>query len=255
MRQHLAGMRDEEAQHVELGRRQLHILAADIDAAVHEINQELARAEDRVLPLLVEAVAERGIESRHELLHAEGLGDVVVGAAQQRLDLDALIAAAREHDNGHARLLANDRDQVKAVHVRQAEIEDHQIRPLAAKEVERALGGLGLDDLIVLRRQLALEETPDGWLVIDHENGRRVLRHAGTAAPAGRSKCIDGLPLSQVVALSRSWRRRGTVLRRAPQPMWRRCSAPVRSACSDNEHGPGIKKLDRVWLREILISL
>src|SRR5678816_2254857 len=39
----------------------------------------------------------------NELVHAEGLGDVVVGAGIETADLVGLLRARRQHDDGHER--------------------------------------------------------------------------------------------------------------------------------------------------------
>ena len=68
----------------------------------HEIDREIAAAEDRPLALLLQAVAQGGAHAGVQLVDAEGLGQIVVGAEVERLDLAALVGAAGQHDDGHA---------------------------------------------------------------------------------------------------------------------------------------------------------
>ena len=100
MGQHLAGMLNQEAQQLIFLRRELHLLAAALDDPAHEIDRQVAKLEDRPLALHLELMPERRADACQQLLHAEGLGHVVVGAQIERLDLGNFVAAAREHDDG-----------------------------------------------------------------------------------------------------------------------------------------------------------
>ena len=57
----------------------------------------------------------------------KGLAEVVVGAGVERRDLVALLAARREHDDRHRGPLAQPPHHLEAVHVGQAEVEDHDV--------------------------------------------------------------------------------------------------------------------------------
>ena len=64
-----------------------------------------------------------------ELVDAEGLGQIVVGAEVESLDLAALVGTAGEHDDRHGRaLFPQAADDLEAVDAGQAEIEDHHDR-------------------------------------------------------------------------------------------------------------------------------
>ena len=74
---------------------------------------------------------QRRAHARHQLVDAERLGDVVVGARVERFDLRALLALHRQHDDRHARHLADAPAQLDAVHVRHVQIGDDELgRPL-----------------------------------------------------------------------------------------------------------------------------
>jgi hypothetical protein len=64
---------------------------------------------------------------RHQFLHAERLGHVVVGAGIERGDFLAFVGAHGQHDHRHLRPLAQARQHLMAVEVGQAEVEDHQV--------------------------------------------------------------------------------------------------------------------------------
>src|SRR5437868_5476884 len=112
---------DQEAQDVVFPRREPKLLAAHGDQPAHEIDGEIAAAEDRPLALLLQAVAQRRAHPGMELVDAEGLGQIVVGAEVEGLDLAALVGAAGEHDDGHRRsLLAQPPDDLEPVEAGEA---------------------------------------------------------------------------------------------------------------------------------------
>ena len=81
--------------------------------------------------------AQRRPQPREQLVHAERLRDVVVGAGVEGLDLVRLALADGEDDDRHARPAAQAADHVDAVDPRQAEVEDHEVGVLARRERQR----------------------------------------------------------------------------------------------------------------------
>src|SRR5438552_803767 len=67
--------------------------------------------------------AHRRPQPGEQLVHPEGLGDVVVGAGVERLYFGELGVAGRQHDDGHARPGPEGAEDVDATHARQAEVE------------------------------------------------------------------------------------------------------------------------------------
>ena len=102
------------------------------DAAVDEVDGELAGLDRRAAALLLDAVAQGRAHPGQELGDAERLGDVVVGAGIERRDLAALVVAAGEHqDRGVAQRLELGQER-HAVAVGQAQVEQDQLRPVVA---------------------------------------------------------------------------------------------------------------------------
>ena len=100
--QHLAGMDHQQSQQIVFLGRELDLLASHASPMRRtRSTDEIARTNTGALALRLEAVAQRGAQARHQLLHAEGLGDVIVGAEIERLDLAALVVADRQHDDRH----------------------------------------------------------------------------------------------------------------------------------------------------------
>ena len=58
------------------------------NAAVHQIDNQVAVAEDRGRALLVQAMSQRDPEPCHEFVDIERLGDEVAGPGFERLDFD-----------------------------------------------------------------------------------------------------------------------------------------------------------------------
>ena len=72
-------------------------------------------------PCLLQAMAQGNADPRRKFGDAEGLGDVIVGAAFQRLDDAGLVGAARQDDDGQLQAgLPPAGQKVVSLNVRQA---------------------------------------------------------------------------------------------------------------------------------------
>ena len=84
--------------------------------------------------------AGRGTDTSHQLLHREGLDEVVVGPELEGVDAVVLGAAGADHHDGRADALASSGlDQVPAVAPGKHEVEDADVRALEAKPCEARL--------------------------------------------------------------------------------------------------------------------
>src|SRR5258705_4356215 len=112
------------------------------------------------------------------LIHAERLGNIVVGAEIERLDLAYFVATARQHDYGSVFASCTDRSQeIVAVDIGKAEIEDDEIGRLS-EEFERRLAVRRLEDVIALGGKTHPQKLADGRLIVDHQNLERRGVHA-----------------------------------------------------------------------------
>jgi len=76
---------------------------------------------------------QRGSHAGEQFIHPERLGQVIVGAEIERLDLSRFVAAARQHhDRNTVIAAAQHTQQIVALDVRQAEIEYDQCRILGS---------------------------------------------------------------------------------------------------------------------------
>ncbi len=106
-----------------------------------------------------------------QLGDAKGLGEVVVRAGIERLDLVLLLDARRQHDDRHLAPCAHRTNEVRAVAVGQAEIEDHQVRLARGGIDQTPLQEFGLDHPQPLGLQGLAHEAPDLGFVLDDEDG------------------------------------------------------------------------------------
>src|SRR5262245_11524227 len=93
MGQYLARVLNQEAQKVVLLGRKLHALAANLNDAPHQVDRSVAKPENRALALHLKLMAERRADAGEQLLHAERLGDIIIGALIECRDLGNFIAA------------------------------------------------------------------------------------------------------------------------------------------------------------------
>ena len=85
MGQHLAGMLHQDPQQIVFLRRKLHLAFADLDDAAHQIDREIAGAKHRAFAMDLQLVAQRRPHPRQQFVHAERLGEIIVGAEIERL--------------------------------------------------------------------------------------------------------------------------------------------------------------------------
>ena len=95
--------------------------------------------------------SQRGAQPGEELVHAERLRHVVVGARVERRDLVPLALPHREHDDRNLRPAAQTLDHLDAVDPGQAEVEDDEVGMIARCERQRELAGRCEVDLVVAR--------------------------------------------------------------------------------------------------------
>src|SRR5262249_8744106 len=145
VRENLARVLNEGAQEIVFFRRKVHLLVADLDDAPDEIDGQITGPEYWPFTMDLKLVAQRGSHPRKQFVHSERLGDVIVGAEVQRLDLAGLVAAARQHDDRHALIPCAQRaQQFVSLDIGEPEIEDDQVG-LLLQHIERGLAVRSLE--------------------------------------------------------------------------------------------------------------
>ena len=127
-------------------------------------------------------MAEGHADAGQQFAGTERLAHVVVGAGVEGDDLVALLAARRQHDDGHRAPLAQAANHLQAVHVGQAQVHDHHIG-LPRGDLDQAIGAGGrLEEPVALAGQGGAQEAPDLGLVLDEDDDG--LRHRRGPTPA-----------------------------------------------------------------------
>ena len=138
------------------------------DVPVREVDRDVAEFDDRrVVSRATHAAAEHRAQPRRQLGDAEGLGQVVVRAGVERLDLRRFLGARGQDEDRQRRERAHVANEVDAVAVRQAEIEDRDVGLARARLDDAALDRLGLADAIALVLERRADEAADLAIVLD----------------------------------------------------------------------------------------
>ena len=145
----------------------------NFDDAAHQIDRQIAQFEDRPFTLHLQLMPQCRAHAREQLFHAERLGDVIVGAEIERLDLGNFVAAARQHhDRNILAPLTNLAEQLEPLHVGKAEIENDEVG-LVSHQIESGLRVGRVDGLIALRAQSHAQQFADRRLVVDDKDLER----------------------------------------------------------------------------------
>jgi hypothetical protein len=151
--------------------RELHLLAVNLDDPLDQIDRQPAGDEHRALALLLQPVPERHPDAGGELVHAEGLGHIVVGAELQRPHDPRLVGTARQHHHRQVEaFVAPAGEEIVPRNIGQAEIEEDQVRPLRRERFERELAVAGFGDRIALRPEPHAQQLADRRFVVDDED-------------------------------------------------------------------------------------
>ena len=94
--------------------------------------------DDRDLLLLAGSAAGHRAQPGEQLVHAERLGDVVVGAGVEGVDLVEAVGPTGQHEDRDVGPAAQPGDDLGAVHVGQAEVEDDERRAGGRRPCSRA---------------------------------------------------------------------------------------------------------------------
>jgi len=103
----------------------------------------------------------------------DGLGQKVIGAALEPLDLVGRLVERRHHDDRDMMGLGRRLDAaagLEPVHARHHHVEKHDIDPFARQNIERFLAAVGRQHFEILRLKPRFEQLHVGQDVIDDEN-------------------------------------------------------------------------------------
>jgi hypothetical protein len=167
--QHPALVHEQEAQQVELGGRQRHVLARPGDEVGVVVEDQVGAAQDRS-GAGGPGAAQDGLDAGHELLEAERLDQVVVTAGAEPPHLVVGAVPGCEEDDGRAAvLLAPAAAHLEAVEVGQHDVEDDQVGLDDLGGVDGLPPARDGVDLVPRVAQRSLEHEPQVVLVVDEQ--------------------------------------------------------------------------------------
>jgi len=154
---------------------ELDRIAVDADAAGARVEPD--RPAGQFALGVPGGAAQQGADAGEDFLEMEGLGDIIVGAGVEPLDLVAPAIARRQDQDGHGAAGAPPRLQHgDAVQFRQADVEDDRVVGLVLAEIMAFLAVKGaVDDVAGIgesRRQLTIKIR----IVLDNEQPHPSLR-------------------------------------------------------------------------------
>ena len=132
--------------------------------------------------LRIRKAPERRANTREQLLDRKRLGQIVVGTGIERADFVRILAARRDHDNRHARPCAHRLHHLDAVHIGQAQIEQHNARRLRRGGGDSGMGGLHSHMAQAVRLERGNNKIADGGVVLNDQDERFYgrVRHSAT---------------------------------------------------------------------------
>lgn len=178
-REHASWLTNECRQELDLGARELHRALTRDHAHAVQVHCDVARANEATRLGGELAAPEDGADARDDLLRAERLHDVVICAELKADEPVRLLTAGGKDDERHARALAEAPDDVEAVHVRQAEIEDDEVGTIPLRDLERTAPVDSLDRAESRPVEVVADDAKDLGLVLDDEDGPQLASFPG----------------------------------------------------------------------------
>ena len=111
-----------------------------------------------------------GVDPGDQLLHLEGLGDIIVRAHLQTLNPVKDLALGRQHDDGYLAGFPDLGADGPAVHHRQHDVQQDQIRLLFLEFLQRLAAVSGDADVKALFHQIHMDEVGDIFVVFHDQN-------------------------------------------------------------------------------------
>ncbi len=125
--------------------------------------------------------ADRGADAGDQFASAEGLGDIVVGAQFERLDLLLFAVAHGKHENGQAGGEGTDAAQgFNAADAGHIDIEQDDVEAPGAQHLQSLFAARCLDHLKAELDQRRPQRSADGRFIVDEKNANHSLVHQET---------------------------------------------------------------------------
>ena len=178
---HDARARGQERQQLELAGPKVQAATGQSCGAPAKVDAQLADDEELLARRRLSATQDRG-DARVEMVGGERFDDVVVGSVLQQIDDRGVVVARGGDDDRHAADRAQHAQELGAVDVGEAEIENDQVETLIEGVLQARPPRCGPRHRVSSGRQGAQQGTPDPGVVLDEQQ----RRHARTVTPPGR---------------------------------------------------------------------
>ncbi len=113
---------------------------------------------------------EAGTDPGQQLVHAEWLGDKVIGAGIQSFDFVLFLASDRQHDDGHIRHHADPPAKFDPVQIRHCQIGNDEVGRPVLHDLQRHLAIIGDADIVSPGGQGGAEHAGDLGFIVHHKN-------------------------------------------------------------------------------------
>jgi hypothetical protein len=112
--------------------------------------------------------AKEGVDAGEQFAHAEGLGEVIIGAEIEADDLVNLLAFGREHQDGQGNLLCAELfADLVAAEARQHHVEQEQAGTVLAHGLEGLIAAAADGDVEPVTLQDFLQAEEDVWVIFN----------------------------------------------------------------------------------------
>ena len=175
---------------------------AQIDLALFRVQTQLVRLIDgiRLCAGLLVHVPQGDADARQQLACGEGLGQVVVRAEIEHRHLFLVLIARGDDDHRHFRPRPQAADDLRAVEVGQAQIQQHQVDGLCGQQAHGLLRRRRRAADVGFRFQRKADEIANLCVILDHEDMLMQTVHC-TSSSIGSSKVKTAPPPSRLCAM------------------------------------------------------
>ena len=192
---------------------QVDRVAVEPDLAADGVDLEVADPQPSTAGATL-AAAQQGADAGPQFGVVEGLGDVIVGAAVEASEpIEVSGAAGEDKDRqlwvdapGDAVGFADAANEVEAVEIGQAEIDERQVRKASLHQALGFGSGLGLQELVAVYGEIVGEELAGWAMVLDDQDEGGIRFHVVKRAAPPENHPPEGL---NCLAAGPEWRRTG----------------------------------------------
>ena len=178
MRQHLAHVFGQQAQQLILNGRQVQLPVIQIGAAsgiVHpQITVDKHRPRGHHFRRHERKSALGDTDPGQQLLHGEGLRQVVICAGIQGVDLVPVFASGADDDDGSIRPGPDIPDDLHAVHIRQTQIQKDNVGVMGGRLQNRGFPVGGNQIPVIVGFQRCCNQVADRRIVLHNQNQRLI---------------------------------------------------------------------------------